>query len=556
MVAVLVSHFKLNKDLNKQASPWAPFQHRTFRFIWIATVFSNVGTWMHDVGAAWLMVTLTSDPLMVSLIQAATALPIFIFALPAGALADIVDRRRYLLTIQCFMFITATALAIVTWMGGISPWLLFAFTFVLGCGAAFSAPAWQAVVPELVPRDQLGAAVALNSTGINVSRAIGPALGGLLIVLHGPVLTFALNAVTFTGILFILYHWRREPIMSALPAERFLNAMRSGLRYTRGSSVLQIVLLRAVAFFFSASVIWALLPLVAKVQLNQSAVGFGLLVGSIGLGAVIGATQLPGLRRRFSSDHLVMAASVLMAVAAFSLAMISSISAAIIVMLFVGLAWIVALSSLNVAAQQSAPDWVRARVLSIYLVAFFGSMALGSGVWGWCAKLLSTSDALMIAAGVQLLAIFMTARFRLSKSDGIDLAPSGHWPAPVLTGSVEPDRGPVMITVDYRIDPKDAPAFLEMLSLLADARRRDGAYAWGVFEDVSESGRYLEYFIEDSWLEHLRHHERVSKEDHALQESVQVFHSGETPPNVSHFLAPAREGEVAVSAPLKKGFLK
>ena len=492
---------------------------------------------MHDVGAAWLMVTLTTDPLMIALIQAATALPIFIFALPAGALADIVDRRRYLLTVQCMMLITAAALAAVTWIGGTTPWVLVAFTFALGCGAAFSAPAWQAITPELVPKNQLGAAVALNSTGINVSRAVGPALGGLFIILYGPVLTFVLNALTFIGIVFILYRWRRKPTITTLPAERFFNAMRTGLRYTRASPPLQVVLVRAVAFFLFASVIWALLPLVAKVQLNQGAGGFGLLVGSIGLGAVIGATQLPKLRRQFSTDHLVIAASGLIACAAFALAVVNSLIAAISLMLLVGFAWIMALSSLNVAAQTSAPDWVRARVLSVYLVAFFGSMALGSGIWGWCAKMLSISDALMIAAVAQLLAIFVTARFRLSRGDGIDLAPSGHWPAPIVNVELDPDQGPVLITIEYNLKPEHRIKFNNYTQALHQMRKRDGAFFWSLFSDVSDPNKVFETFMVESWLEHLRQHERVTQSDKALQEKIHNLTKGMQAPVVSHYIA-------------------
>ena len=523
--------------MSAQQSPWAPFQQRTFRFIWIATVFSNIGTWMHDVGAAWLMVTLTTDPLMIALIQAATALPIFIFALPAGALADIVDRRRYLLTIQCLMLITAAALAIVTWMGVTTPWSLVAFTFALGCGAAFSAPAWQAVTPELVPKAQLGAAVALNSTGINVSRAIGPALGGLLIVLHGPVLTFALNALTFIGIVFILYRWQRQPTTTTLPTERFFNAIRTGLRYTRSSPPLRVVLVRAVAFFVFASVIWALLPLVAKTQLNQGAGGFGLLVGAIGLGAVIGAIQLPKLRRRFSSDQLVMIASGLIACAAFGLAMISSLIAAIMLMLLVGMAWIMALSSLNVAAQSSAPDWVRARVLSVYLVAFFGSMAFGSGLWGWCAKTFSVNETLMIAAVAQLLGIIATTRFHLSKTVGIDLAPSGHWPTPMVSTELKPDQGPVLITIEYNIEPANRIEFSNCAQSLQRMRKRDGAFFWSLFFDVSDPNKVIETFMVESWLEHLRQHERVTQADKILQDKIRKLTKETQAPLVSHYVA-------------------
>ncbi len=521
----------------RNESPWAPFQHRAFRFIWIATVVSNMGTWMHDVGAAWLMTTLTSDPFMVAMIQAATAFPIFLFALPAGALADIVDRRRYLLVVQLLMAITTILLTLVTWMGMITPEILITFTFMLGCGAAFNAPAWQAITPELVPQKQLTAAVALNSIGINVSRAIGPALGGVLIVLHGPVLAFALNALTFVGIIWVLLRWRNEHVARTLPTERFFNALRTGLRYARHSQPIHVVAIRAMAFFISASAIWALLPLLARNVLNQEAGGFGLLLGAVGLGAVIGATQLPRLRKRLSSDRLVMAASAMISVCAFGLAFTQYFLLAIALMFLTGMAWIMVLSTLNVAAQKAAPSWVRARVLSVYLVVFFGSMAFGSAMWGQLAKLLSISDALLIAALTQLLGIVVTVGFHLQKGEEVDNAPSGHWPAPVVEGEPELDQGPVLITIEYHIKPEKREQFVALMQEMHRARQRDGAFFWSMFSDVANPNRVVETFMTESWLEHLRQHERSTNADYILQKSISDICSTTQPPVVEHYVA-------------------
>jgi len=359
----------------------------------------------------------------------------------------------------------------------------------------------------------------------------------LLIVLYGPVLTFALNTITFIGIIYILFRWQREPTVATLPTERFLHAMRAGLRYARSSPPLQYVLIRAVAFFLFSSVVWALLPLVSKVQLNQDAGGFGLLVGAIGLGAIIGATQLPKIRRQFSSDQLVMAASIMMASAAFGLAMISSLVIACMIMLFVGFAWITALSSLNVAAQNSAPDWVRARVLSIYLVAFFGSMALGSGIWGWCAKTLSINDALIIAAFFQIVAVFITLPFKLKKGEGIDLAPSGHWPTPIQNTETDADQGPVLITIEYDIEPKKRLLFNSHMQSLENMRKRDGAFFWSIFTDVANPNKVLETFMVESWLEHLRQHDRVTQADKELQDKIRELTLEMKLPKVSHYVA-------------------
>jgi len=521
----------------EENSPWTPFQHKAFQFIWIATVVSNIGTWMHDVGAAWLMMTLTSDPFMVAMIQAATAFPIFLFALPAGAMADIVDRRHYLLVVQLLMAITAVLLTLVTWFGMITPEILIAFTFMLGCGAAFNAPAWQAITPELVPKNQLTAAVALNSIGINVSRAIGPALGGVLIALQGPVLAFALNALTFIGIIWVLLRWKNEHIETALPTERFFNALRTGLRFARHSRSIHVVAIRAIAFFISASAIWALLPLLARNVLNQGAGGFGLLLGAVGLGAVIGATQLPRIRKHLSSDWLVMAASVMISACAFGLAFTQYFLLAIALMFFTGMAWIMVLSTLNVAAQKAAPSWVRARVLSVYLVVFFGSMALGSAVWGQLAKVLSISDALLIAGVTQFLGVAVTASFHLQKGEGVDNAPSGHWPAPVVEGEPELDQGPVLITVEYHIEPEKKEQFVELMQELHRARKRDGAFFWSMFSDVANPNRVVETFMTESWLEHLRQHERFTNADYILQKSIGDISTTTQSPIVEHYVA-------------------
>ncbi|NOZ10248.1 MAG: MFS transporter [Gammaproteobacteria bacterium] len=526
-----------DSQASRDKSPWVPFQHKTFRFIWIATVVSNMGTWMHDVGAAWLMTTLTSDPFMVAMIQAATAFPIFLFALPAGAMADIVDRRRYLLVVQLLMATTAISLALVTWFGMTTPEILIVYTFTLGCGAAFNAPAWQAITPELVPKKQLTAAIALNSIGINVSRAIGPALGGVLIALHGPVLTFALNALTFVGIIWVLLRWKNEHIATTLPTERFFNALRTGLRYARHSQSIHILAIRAMAFFISASAIWALLPLLARGELNQSAGGFGLLLGAVGLGAVIGATQLSRLRKLLNNDQLVMTASAIIGVCTFGLAFTQYFLLAVALMLFAGMAWIMVLSTLNVAAQKAAPSWVRARVLSVYLVVFFGSMTLGSAVWGQLAKALSISDALLIAAVTQFLGIVVTVGFHLQRGEGVDNAASGHWPAPVVEDEPESDQGPVLITVEYHIELEKKEQFVKLMKELHRTRKRDGAFFWSMFSDVANPCRIVETFMTESWLEHLRQHERSTNADYILQKSISDISITIQPPVVEHYIA-------------------
>ncbi len=520
------------------ASAWSPFRHRAFAILWGATVVSNVGTWMHDVGAGWLMTSLAPSPFMVALVQAATTLPIFLFALPAGALADMVDRRRILLAVSAIMAVAAAVLGLLVARDLVTPWVLLAFTFVFGAGAAFTAPAWQAVVPQLVPRAELQPAVALNSVGINISRAIGPALGGAAIAAVGIAFPFLLNAVSFLCVIGALLWWQPPPRPAGgLPGERFMAAMRAGLRYARRSAALKHTLWRAVAFFLFASAYWALLPLIARDLLSGGPALYGVLLGCVGAGAVLGALLLPRLKAWLGPDNLVAAATAGTALTLVLFATVPLREAAAAGSLLAGASWIAVLSNLNVSAQVALPEWVRARGLSLFMMVFFGSMTLGSLVWGQVAEALGIPAALLIAAGGAVVAIALTRRWKLQQGAAMDLSPSMHWPDPVVADGVDPDRGPVMVTIEYRIDPGDAVAFTEAAARLSHARRRDGAYAWGLFADMETPGRYLEYFLVDSWLEHLRQHERVTGEDQRLQEAVNGLHRGDAPPVVRHLLS-------------------
>jgi len=552
-----MSKAKKEAQTKRPATAWSPLRHSAFVVLWTATVVSNIGTWMNDVGAGWLMTSLAPSPLMVSLVQAATTLPIFLFALAAGALADIVDRRKILLVISVGMMVTAIAMGLVVQAGVMTAQLLLLFTFALGTGAAFMAPVWQAVVPRLVPREQLQPAVALNSVGINISRAIGPALGGVIIVTLGVAWPFLFNAFSFAAVILALLWWRPStPVPSLLPAERFWSAITTGLRYARASKPFKITLVRAVVFFPFASAYWSLLPLIARQEFGGGAEFYGLLLASAGAGAVGGAFLLPVLKARLGADTVVSFGTFGIAAVLVIFALVREPMAALGASGLAGLSWIAVLANLNVSAQMALPEWVRARGLSVFITVFFGSLTLGSVVWGQVAALFGISTALLAAAAGAVLGIIVSRAFKLEQNATLDLSPSMHWPEPILVAGVEPDRGPVMITVEYRIMAKDAPAFLETLAQLGDARRRDGAYSWGIFEDVAEQGRYLEYFLEHSWTEHLRHHQRVSNADRVLQEKVQTFHTGKAPPRVTHFLTPARSGETDVIVSPEKGVLK
>ncbi|MGK9171084.1 MFS transporter [Inquilinus limosus] len=521
-------------------SAWSAFRHRPFAVLWVATVVSNIGSWMYNAASGWLMTGLDPDPLIVSLVQVATALPMFLFALPAGALADIVDRRRLLIVMQIIVMLLSAGFALLVSAGAATPWLLLAFTFLVGVGGALVAPAWQAIVPRLVPPADLQPAVTLNSLGINISRAVGPALAGLVIAALGIAAPFWLNAVSYAGVILALLWWRPAPqSTSRLPAERFGQAIRNGLRHARRNGPLRATLFRAVGFFLFASAYWAVLPLVARDQVAGGPELYGVLLGAIGAGAVGGAFLLPLVKARLGADRMVAAGAAGTAVALALYAGAREPAVALIASVLAGLSWIAVLSSLNVSAQMALPEWVRARGLAVFVTVFFGAMTAGSVIWGQAAALFGLPAALAAAAAGALLAIPLTWRWKLQTGAGADMTPSMHWPEPALSRQPEPDRGPVMITVEYRIDPTDRDAFLAALDRFAGQRRRDGAFAWCVFEDAAEDRRFVETFMVESWIEHLRQHERITNADRVLQDAVHRFHVAGRP-KVEHLIAAQR----------------
>src|SRR5438552_2402517 len=396
-------------------SAWTPLSHPVFRALWIASLVSNIGTWMQNVSAAWAMTSLSPSPLIVALVQSATSLPVFLVGLPAGAVADIVDRRRLLLVTQCWMLVAAGLLAVLTFVGLMTATTLLALTFALGVGVAMNAPTWQAITSELVPPSELTRAVTLNALPVNIGRAVGPALGGVLVAASGPALVFA--------------------VVSALTA------------------------------------FWRFIPGLA------------------------------------------------------------------IAMILGGVAWIAMMAGLNGSAQTAVPAWVRARALGIYLLVFQGGLGLGSALWGFVAEHVGASIALASSAGGALLGLAAIRRWPLRAVTTLDLTPSAHWPEPHLDVVPAPDEGPVRVEVEYRIDPSRADGFTQAIRDLEAIRRRDGAVNWAVYQDPGQKGRYVESFIVESWVEHLRQHERITVGDRAVEERIRRFHVAATPPAVTHLIA-------------------
>lgn len=495
---------------------------------------------MQEVGAGWLMTSLSPDPFTVALVQAASTAPMFLLALPGGALSDIVDRRRYLLVLQGWMAGVALTLALLAWSGAITPAGLLWLTLAMGVGSALMMPAWAALIPELVPPAELPAAVVLSGVGINIARAIGPALAGLIVSAAGPWATFLLNAISFLGVIVVLWRWRPAVVEQPLPAERFFGALRVGLRYARQEPALHAVLVRALAFFLCASAGMALLPLIVRHELAGGANLYGGLLACVGVGAVGGAALLPAVRRRLSKNSLVMVASLLYALTLATLGLIRSVPALAIALLVGGTAWLAVLSSLQVSAQTVAPAWVRARALAIYMLVFFGAMAAGSALWGAVAQQTGPSTALLAAALGLTLLVPLSWWFELTPSEEVDRSPSLHWPTPIVATEVEPDRGPVLITLQYEVDPAHAAAFAEAMNGVARVRRRNGAVSWGLFNDAENPRKWIEVFVDESWVEHLRHHRRVTRADVDVEAAARRFQVEDIPLVIKHYLAPER----------------
>lgn len=529
-------------DLAKPPGALAPLGHRAFALLWTATLVSNIGTWMHDVSAAWLMTSLSPSPLIVAMVQAATTAAMALFALPAGAIADLFDRRRVLILVTVIKCLLALILGILTVSGVVDAASLLVITFLLGVGSALMAPAWQAIVPSLVPSELLKSAISLNSAGLNVARAIGPSVGGLIIAAAGVAVAFFLNAASEVVILAALLVWKPLPAPSDRRLERFLPAIVAGLRYASHAPLLRSVLWRAMGFFVFAAAFWSLLPLLVRAVLQAEAAFYGVTVGAVGAGAVCGAFVLPKIDKRLGPNRLLGLGTIGMAGVLLILATLPYRGAVLGSAFGAGTMWIFVLSTLNLAAQRALPDWVRGRGLSIYGGVFFGAMTVGSLVWGSLATWFSVPVAMATAALGMLAVMPVLGRIALGEQ-GVDLTPAGHWPEPVVAIGIDAASAPVMILVDYRIDPAQSADFLAAMNDLAAARRRDGAYHWEVMQDTTDPAAVTEVFFVGNWEEHERQHARVTRHDAVLQARVNAFHIGADAPTVRHFVAVRSEAK-------------
>ncbi|HVE49761.1 MAG TPA: MFS transporter [Casimicrobiaceae bacterium] len=521
----------------RTGSALEPLRHSTFRMLWIVWLIANMCMWMNDVGAAWLMTSLTSSPVMVALVQSAATLPVFLLGLPSGALADIIDRRRFLIFTQVWTAVVALLICAAMLTETLNAPLLLCFTLANGIGLAMRWPVFAALIPELVPRAELTQALALNAIGMNLSRVVGPAAAGALIASFGPEYVFVLNAVLSTLTAITLLGWKREQKGSRLPNERMLGAMRVGVQHVRQSPHLQAVLVRAGAFFLNSSALIALLPLIAKRLEGGGAGAFTALLASLGIGAIITALWLPRLRGRMTRDGLVRYGTIAQAVAMLAMAFVPNLWLAIPATLVAGAAWIAVINSLTVGAQMLLPDWVRARGMSIYQMALMGGTAIGSALWGQVASWRDVRTSLVLASIAAIAGLWVMRNLRVGGRADEDLTPARLWTAPELAIPVEPDQGPVLVTVEYRIDPARKEEFVELMRESRRVWMSNGILAWELFDDVSDPGGFIEHLVDESWAAYVRRNERVSSSYTLLRERKLAFHLGDEPPKVRRFVA-------------------
>lgn len=534
-------------------STLAPLRIKTFRAFWLASISSNFGGLIQGVGAAWLMILISDSAHLVALVQASTTLPIMLFSLVSGAIADNFDRRRVMLAAQTFMLMVSAGLAICVWLEQITPWLLLGFTFLIGCGVAFNNPAWQATVGDIVPKQQLSAAVLLNSVGFNVTRSVGPAIGGAIVAAAGAGAAFAINAFSYLGLITVLIRWRPDASASALPREDLRTAVAAGIRYVVMSPHITRVLLRGFLFGLTTIVVLALLPLVARDLMQGNALVYGVLLGAFGLGAVGGAFVSAPARERLSNEAVVRLAFVAFAICSAATALSTNIVLTCLALMLGGGSWVIALSLFNTTVQLSAPRWVVGRALSLYQMAIFGGMALGSWVWGGIAEGYTADAALLVAAAAMLCAGAVGIWVPLPSRIEMNLDPLNRWQEPQVSLDILPRSGPISVAVEYQIDTASLPEFLDLMRQRHRIRRRDGAAHWTLMRDMENPAVWVETFEIATWVDYVRLHTRTTHEDAPVGERIRGLHRGSEPPRVRRWLIrdPAHDAaDVAARAPL------
>jgi MFS family permease len=525
---------EVNLRARGSSSLWRPLRVSIFRNLLVADVVSDIGTFMQNVGAAWLMVSLGAGPIYVALIQTASSLPYLLLALPAGSAGDIFDRRKLVLATESWMMGVALLLAVLTIAGFMSPWLLLVLTFALSAGDAFETPTWRAILPELVAKDDLAAASALNGIEFNLARAVGPALAGVVIAAAGVATAFVVNFVSFFGVILVVARWKRPIRKRTAPPETLTGATVAAIRYVGHSPTILTVVVRTGIVMFFSSALFALLPTVAR-SLNATAIGYGILLGCFGAGAIGGALIMQSARARWSTEVIVSTGVMIFGLVIVAISGLHRLSTLAPVMLVGGAAWVTFISLISALVQNLAPDWVRARVLAIFILVYQGCFALGSAAWGAVAQRAGIRIAL-VCAGVGTIGSLMFALFAKLPESTADLSPWNHWRMPVVVKEATADLhgGPVLVTVEYTVIPERAAEFVAAIHQYGRIRRRDGAYRWGIFRDTAVADRYLEIFLVNSWAEHLRQHERQTQADREVEQRLSSYVAAE--PKVRHLI--------------------
>ena len=520
----------------QRPSALSPLRYPVFRGVWAASTLSNLGGLIQSVGASWLMISIAPSADMVALVLASVYLPIMLLSLVAGAVADSLDRRKVMLGAQTFMLVVSVTLTVCAWTGLITPWLLLFFTFLIGCGLAFNAPAWQASVGDMVPRAELPGAVALNSMGFNLARSAGPAIGGAIVAVAGAAAAFAVSAVSNTALIAVLLRWRPPPHTGSLPRETLGLAVAAGVRYVAGSPAIRKVLVRSAVFCIGASALMALMPLLAKDLIGGGPLTYGLLLGAFGVGAVAGAIGNARMRQVMSTEAIIRWSSIGFAVAAAVAGLSTHLLAAMAALLLAGAGWLLALATCNVAVQMSAPRWVVARALSIYQMAAFGGLAAGSWLWGEVAASESVTLALLAASVVMVASAALGRWLPLAHREDLNLDLLRHWKEPSTALPVEARTGPVVITIEYVIRQADIVEFLGAMRDRRRVRRRDGARSWRLLRDLADPDVWIERYETPTWLDYVRHNSRMTHHDSAISRRLRALHRGPDGPRVRRMI--------------------
>ena len=513
-------------------SAMSPLRFPVFRAILMASCLSNLGGLIQSVGASWMMLSLAQSADMVALVQASMTLPFMLLSLLAGAIADSFDRRNVMLGAQLFMLIVSITLSVCAWTGLMTPWLLLLFTFLVGCGTAFNAPAWQASVGDMVPRAHLPSAVALNGMGFNIARTVGPAIGGAIVAAGGAAAAFVVNTASYFALIFVLARWRPVRETRLLPPESLGIAIMAGVRYVSLSPAILRVLARGVVFGIGSSAVNALMPLLAKHRIAGGPLTYGLLLGAFGVGAVAGAISISRIRGMMSTEAIVRSSCVAFAFAAALAGISSYLALTMLALLIGGAAWVVTLSTFNVAVQMSAPRWVVARALSIYQMTAFGGMAAGAWMWGVIAEHQGIDMSLLLAAGLLIVCATLGRWLPLSQTEELNLDPLRPWSEPKTAVPVEPRTGPVVVTLEYRIREEDVFEFLAAMAERRRIRRRDGAHSWTLLRDLGDPEIWIERYKTPTWLDLIRHNSRLTREDANIPERLRTLHRGPDGPTV------------------------